>query len=176
MMEFKSPGAFAAHLKRVRATIPAAEKAGLSLGAELIRDEARAVLGHYQTGNTGPFQAWQSLAAETMEERSEQGYSPDDPLKRSGTLGRNIEMSVGEREARVGVPDRMVQLPYEKHEDNIGEIAADLEVGTYRAPPRSFLGVAAFRYGAAAANLIGSTVAAALAGMSLPRGRPKAGD
>jgi hypothetical protein len=172
MMEFPSPGAFAAHLRRVQATMPAAETAGLKMGAELIRDEAQASLGHYQIANTGPFEAWAPLALATVEEREEQGYPPDDPLERSRTLHDNIEMSVGVRGARVGVPDRMVQLPYKRHEDNIGEIAEALEFGTQHIPPRSFLGLAAFRYGGAAAGLIGSVAAAALAGMSLPKRRP----
>jgi hypothetical protein len=46
-----------------------------------------------------------------------------------------------------------------------------LEFGTQHIPPRSFLGVAAFRYGEAAAGLIGSVAAAALAGMTSSEGR-----
>lgn len=173
MIDFKSPGAFAAHLRRVQAAMPAAERAGLKLGAELIQEEARASLGHYQTSNTGPVEPWEPLAEDTVKERTKQGYPPNDPLERSRTLHDNIEISVGPRKAEIGVPDRLVQLPYKKHADNIGEIALDLEMGTQHMPPRSFLGLAALRFGGAAAGLIASTVAAALAGMSLPTRRNK---
>lgn len=172
MMEFKSPGAFAAHLQRTLPRLTEAEFAGVRAGVEMWRDEAKAVLGDYQRENTGPFEPWQELADATQEERGKQGYPENDPLRRQGLLHDNIEASAEGREGAMGVPDREVKHEYQENPVNIGEVAEALELGTRSSPPRSFLGMTAFRYGASAAALIGSMVAAALAGMTAARRRP----
>jgi hypothetical protein len=164
MMDFDSPGAFADHLLRVAARLPVAEAAAMDEGAKVIQDAAKASLGEYQ-GAAGPFGEWAPLAERTREERMAQGYSEDEPLKRSALLGENIERCAEAREARVGVPDREVAHPYDSRTENIGEIAEDLEFGTVDMPPRSFLGRAAFVHGEGAAGVVLSVVAAAVSGL-----------
>src|SRR5271165_3549869 len=146
MMEFDSPGAFADHLLRIAATLPVAQAAAMDHGAKVIQDAAKASLGHDQLA-AGPFGAWPDLSERTKTERTEQGYSDNEPLKRSGLLGEHIERCAEAREARVGVPDMEVSHPYDNRTENIGEIAVDLEFGTWDIPPRSFLGRAAFVHG-----------------------------
>ena len=171
MLTFDSAAAFAAHLRRVQAALPETDRVALRFAGGMIREETQAVLGGYQTTNTGPFAAWESLSPVTMEEREEQGYPADEPLRRSLILHDNIEMSSDEHEAVIGVPDRIVQHPYADAPVNVGDVAIDLEFGTRFMPPRSFLGMTMFRFGEAAAALIGSIEAAALAGMALPTRR-----
>jgi len=166
MLTFDSPGAFAAHLRRVLANLPATDKAALELAGAMIRDETKAVLGQYQTSHTGPFLPWAPLAQLTREERVAQGYPANEPLLRSGILRANIEMSADQQMAVIGVPDREVQHPYSDMPVNIGEVAVDLEFGTKHMEPRSFLGLTMFRFGEAAAALIGSVEAANLAGLA----------
>jgi hypothetical protein len=165
MMEFDSPGAFAEHLMRVAARLPAAEAMAMDQGAKVIQDAAKESLG-YDQGAAGPFGAWPPLAARTREERAEQGYPEDEPLKRSGLLGDNIERCAEAREARVGVPDLEVSHPYDNRTENIGEIAEDQEFGTRDIPPRSFIGRAAFVHGEGAAGVVLSVVAAAVSGLT----------
>lgn len=167
MMHFNTPGAFAAHLRRVRAKLPEAESKGLAAGAEIIKREAKAVLGTYQYVDTGPFEPWEELAGRTKQERVQQGYPENEPLRRSGVLGDNIEASAEGRRAAVGVPDRLVAHPYRPKIVNIGHVALELEFGTPRIPPRAFLGLAGYRKGAEAAKLLGIWVAWALAGLPL---------
>jgi hypothetical protein len=166
MIEFDSPGAFAAFLSRVMTEIPIREQMAMDLAAELIQHEAKGMLGHYQ-GQAGPFAAWPELAERTKIERTEQGYSENEPLRRSGLLEAHIERSADAREARVGVPDLDVSHDYDSRTENIGEIAVDLEFGTWDIPPRSFLGAAAFKQGEGAAALVGSIMSAHIAGLPL---------
>lgn len=152
MLTFNSPGAFARHLRRLQATQRVADEGALKLAGGMIRDETKAMLGHYQTALTGPFAAWA-------------------PLLRSGILRDSIEMSSDDKRANIGVPDREVQYSYARHPVNIGEVAEDLESGTKYMPPLSFLGMTMFGFGEAAAALIGSVEAAWLAGLPLPTRR-----
>ena len=175
MMEFDSFGAFAAHLRQVQGKLPAAETAGLKAGAEIIQTEAKAILGTYQVTDTGPFEPWESLATDTMYIRSGQGYTPNDPLDRSGVLEEHIESMAQGREAATGVPDLVVDYDYQKP-TNVGDVAIWMEEGTPHIPPRSFLGVAGFRKGEAAADEVARHVAAALAGQPTPTGKKRPGE
>ena len=165
MMEFDDPGLFAAHLERVAIRLPGAGAAAMDQGAKVIQDAARASLGHYQ-GGAGPFVSWAPLARRTNEDRSEQGYPEDEPLRRSGLLRDNIERCSDPHEARVGVPDRDVVHPYDNRTANIGTIAVEQELGTATIPPRSFLGHAAFVPGEGAAGVVVSIMAAAVSGLT----------
>jgi len=164
-MEFDSPGAFADHLMRVAARLPSAEAVAMDHGAKVIQDAAKESLGHYQPA-AGPFGAWPELAERTREERSLQGYTEDEPLKRSGVLGGHIERCAEAREARVGVPDIEVSHEYDSRPVNIGAVAEDLEFGTVDMPPRSFIGHAAFVHGEGAAGVVLSIVAAHVSGLT----------
>ena len=96
--------------------------------ADHIRDTAKAKLGHYQQAS-GPFGEWAPLAERTMKERVELGYTPDDPLLRSGALRDSIGVTLTGTSAVVG---------------STADYAPDQELGAGRIPPRPFLAPAAF--------------------------------
>ncbi len=154
MMTFDSPGAFARHLRRIQAMQREADEGALKLAGGMIRDEIKGVLWHDQTVQTGPFAVWGSLL-------------------RPGMLRDSIDMSSDDKRANIGVLDREVQNPHVKQPVNIGEVAEDLEFGSKHMPPRWFLGMTMFRFGEAAAALIGSVAAAWLAGLPLPTRRQR---
>lgn len=109
--------------------------------------EAQTSLGEYQQAS-GPFAAWPQLAAATMEDRQRKGYTPDEPLHRSGDMRRSLEWTIKGHVGHVGTDN-----PY----------AEFMELGTTKVPARSFLGAAAFRkeyvihkmFAKAAANVLG---------------------
>jgi hypothetical protein len=153
--EFVSFGAFADYLVGLLASLPAAERRGLTAWAEIVQRESQREIGHYQDA-AGPFAAWPALTENTLEGfaiggrwiagKVEMGYAPpDNPLLREGTLRDHIEYSVGEKEAAVGVPSVTVTSHYDDRPRDIGDIAIWHELGTATEPPRSFLGGAAFR-------------------------------
>lgn len=159
MREFRGLAAFIAHLEAVQVAIPGAEKRGLTAGADLIRDEARAEIGTYQRSETGPFEAWRELADSTKADRVRLGYTENDPLLREGDMRASIHTLVSGHEALIG---------------SNSDVALWQEMGTEgpypgpdgcHVPPRHFLGVAAFRKGEAAAALIGLHVSWTLAAM-----------
>ena len=129
MSRFSSPLAFAEFLTRVMEHEPAALHEGVTAGATVVRDEARAEIGHYQSA-AAPFAAWKELADSTKADRSRKGFPDNNPLLRTGGLRDSIEVVVHGAEASVG---------------SNSKIALYQEVGTARIPPRSFLGGAAVR-------------------------------
>ena len=146
MRAFATPGAFAAHLRRVSQSLPHAEHVGLEAAATLVETEAKALIGQ-----EGPFL---QLAPSTVAEKRRLGYggqvSATDPLLREGTLRDSISHMVEGRMAVVGSDD---------------PVAIYQETGTSTIPPRPFLAGAAFRQGEAAANEIGRAVGNAVAGL-----------
>ena len=161
MKEFKTLGGFAAHLARLatvgnEVTEHIAEKA-----AESIRDDAKGKLGTYQ-GSVGPFPGWKQLAQETKDERVTLGFTPNDPLLRSGQLRDAIESSVQTGGATVGVPHGPHIGPRGEIED-VGDIALRMELGS-GAPPRPFLGPAAFQSKPKVSKIAGVALAAWLVG------------
>ena len=158
MIRFGSMSAFVSHLAKLPAEIAVAEKAGLTTATHLLRDKAKESLGEYQDA-VGPLPAWAELAASTQAERSLQGYTPNDPLLRSGALRDSIQAEV---------TDDPIGRVYTENEH-----AAELEFGTVRMPPRPFMGGAAFRHGEEAADEVGKAVAGAFAGTPVPaKGQP----
>ena len=151
MKSFGSLGAFAAHLRRVAQSIPAAEQHGLEQAAVIVETEAKAEIGQEMP-------EWPALAVATVSEKERLGYtghvSATDPLLREGTLRDSISHTVDGRTAVVGSDD---------------PVAIYQETGTNRIPPRPFLGSAAFRKGKEAAKAAGQAVANVVAG--LPPGR-----
>ena len=150
MKEFNSIAAFIAHMERAALATVVAEHSGVAKGAEMIRDEARAEIGHYQEA-AGQFEAWQALTEHTQDDRVRKGFSPDDPLLRTGDLRDSITCTARGHEAAIG---------------SNSDIAIWQELGTNRIPPRSFLGGAAFRKSKAVIEQIGSRVVWALRGLS----------
>lgn len=92
-----------------------------------IMENAKGKLGTYQPASGG-FPAWPQLAESTQSQREAKGYTPNDPLLRSGALRESITMRAEGNAAIVGTTE---------------DIGLYMENGTERIPPRPFLGPAA---------------------------------
>ncbi len=102
---------------------------GVKEFAEEVEKTAKEELGNYQPAY-GPFNAWDSLAESTKEDRANQGYPEDEPLLRSGELRDSIEHEVMGLSAIIGTKS---------------QIGFWQEVGTDKIPPRPFMGPAYVR-------------------------------
>lgn len=154
MIEFPSIQAFVAHLEKTKSAVQFAAPVGVGAACDLVLDTARGLIGHYQREDTGPFDPWDELAPRTKDERTYLGFTPNDPLSRTGELRDSYERTVSGREGAVG--------------SNLGK-AVELELGLSGGeeylPPRSVLGIAAFRQEESVVNLMCQPIAAALAGL-----------
>lgn len=117
----------------------AAGRAALLEGAEIVKTAAQEVIGEYQPAK-GDVPAWAPLSPATQEDRIAQGYTPDDPLERSGALRESIEVRPVDADAvLVGVFDPELEI-----------VAAAMEFGFYNVrankivAPRSFIRGTAF--------------------------------
>lgn len=135
--EFSSFGAFAAHLERLSLEGAEVTEHLTEASAKIIRDAAKAKIGHYQQSVNGSsisgWPEWAPLAASTEAEKARQGAPANAPLLRHGDLYISIDYQVQtkvlEGIATVGTPL---------------EIGLYQELGTKHIPPRPFLGPAAF--------------------------------
>ena len=128
MQEFDSLGAFGKHLLKVAALGEQVTHIAAKEGAKFIADDAKARIGEYQDG-IGPFPAWRNLADSTVRDRISKGFTPDDPLLRTGELRDSIQV-VAEGNTAGAVTD--------------DPIAVYQEMGTAKIPPRPFLGPAGY--------------------------------
>jgi len=118
--------AFASHLLIRQALVVAELRTGLKFVTHAIKETAKAELGHYQPA-VEHFEAWKELADATKENRVKKGFTENDPLLASGSMRESIDDEV------VGL-DGYVGSDQDK--------AVWMELGTDKAPPRSFLGPA----------------------------------
>ena len=130
-----SPGEFAKLFIGMAAAMEEGFPEVMDRAGKIIQDEAKAMIGNYQTG-IQPFADWPQLSPYTLSDKETLGDSPpDNPLLRTGLMRDSIKRSAGPMEARVGSDD---------------PVAVWQELGTTGAhpiPPRSFLGGAAIRKG-----------------------------
>lgn len=142
MRQFGSFGAFARHLVVTAEASEAVSHHVTEQAARIVQTDAQDRIGEYQ-GRAGPFAAWRPLAPSTVEDRISQGYLPNEPLLREGTLRDSIVSEARGNQAVVG---------------SGSEIALYQEVGTEHIPARSFLGAAGFaskrKIGVMAANTV----------------------
>ncbi|MEF3066304.1 hypothetical protein [Pandoraea apista] len=153
MKEFGDLMSFAVHLSTIATAVDHSLHRGLKKVAVVIEKRAEAKFGDYQT-SVGPFSAWAPLAEATKADRVASGFTPDDPLLRTGSLRDSIGHQASHLEAIIGSPDdRMVWQ----------------ELGTDKIPPRPVLGPAAVESkkeidrivaGAAVSGLLGGDVMA----------------
>jgi phage gpG-like protein len=146
--DFRSPKEFATFLTGAASAMQRRQSSALKEAAQIIEREAKAEIGHYQEA-APPFKAWAELADSTKQDRIQKGFSPNDPLLRTGNLRESIGHAVAGREAAVG--------------SNL-DIAIYQELGTRTIPPRSFLGGAAVRKSEEVANLLGKQSVEVLVG------------
>lgn len=126
-MEFDSLAALALHL--THEVLPGLSKEvhkGLERAVVAIEATAKEEIGTYQEA-AGPFPAWAPLAESTVADRVAKGFSPDDPLLRTGDLRDSIVHEVGDWEATVGSIDPVMEFH---------------EFGTSKMPPRPVIGSA----------------------------------
>jgi hypothetical protein len=171
--EFATLEGFIKHLATLPAAVERATPTGLEAAAALIEKTAKDEIGHYQEAD-GPFNAWLPLSGATLEGfyaegigyvpgKEELGYAPpDNPLLRDGDLRESYGHQVAGYEASIGSPSL---------------IALWQELGTpdarFPIPPRSVLGVAAYRCEHVVVDMMMSPCVRALAGLP-PRNRPQA--
>ena len=116
-------------LQRSEAMISQLIESSLEASAQIVEDTAKAEFGIYQP-RIGPFEAWQPLAESTMDQRVRLGFTPNDPLLRTGHLRDTITHDVSDNEAFIGSDD---------------DIMVKQELGTHIIPPRAVLGPAGMR-------------------------------
>jgi hypothetical protein len=131
MKNFKNMREFYNFMERITAEGRIFETATLKAMAGLVEHDAKRKFGEYQ-GAVGDYPAWAELKESTQQERVRLGYTPNDPLYRSGDLMSSIYSGVdmGAKVAAVGSDDP-VMLYQEK--------------GTPTIPPRAALGPALFQ-------------------------------
>jgi phage gpG-like protein len=151
MREFDSFGAFALHLLEREVATVVALHADLKMVAHKIEETAKEEIGHYQP-EVGPFPAWAPLAESTVADRVAQGYSPDEPLLRTGDLRDSISSEVEGLEAAIG---------------STSDVALYQELGTSRIPPRPLLGPAAIRNERLMLTSLGAVMVNGIAGAKL---------
>jgi HK97 gp10 family phage protein len=154
MKEFTSLGQFARHLATVEVAVALELRRGLDRVAVAVRDKAKDEIGTYQPG-IGPFPAWAQLAESTVEDRVAKGYSPDEPLLRSGEMRDSIGKDVSGMEATIG---------------STSDKAVYQELGTDKIPPRPFLGPAVLHNEELIKRILGRAFVAGILGSgSIPR-------
>jgi hypothetical protein len=137
-MKLDSLGALAEILEARSADAIVATRRALKEGAELVKAEARDEIGHYQSAR-GDTPAWAPLSPATQEDRAAKGFTPDDPLERTGQLRDSIEVRPVDDDAMlVGVFDPAM-VP----------IAAAMEYGHHNVRANKFVGPRSFIRGAA---------------------------
>lgn len=141
---------FIGHLAAFHVRQNAAMHHAMDRAAAMVEREAKRELGTYQAGG-GPFVAWAELAEATKADRVAQGFTENDPGVRTGEMRDSVGREVAHdgTEAAVGSND---------------DKAVWFELGTSKQPPRSFLGLAAFRKERQIAELLGHGMVTALVG------------
>ncbi len=75
--------------------------------------------------------SWPPLKASTRHQRVQQGYSPNQPLLRSGMLKDTVTYETGEKNVTIGIPTGvMITHPYDSRPVEAGKLATWMETGT----------------------------------------------
>ncbi|WP_353192107.1 hypothetical protein [Pandoraea pnomenusa] len=148
MKEFGSLGQFAQHLVSLQAGVALELHRGLKRVAVAVDATARSEFGEYQPA-VGPFEGWSPLADSTKAERERLGYTPDDPLLRSGELRDTLGNEVKGHEAVIG---------------STSDVMVYQELGTDTIPPRPVLGPSVERNHELIRKVLGRALVAGLVG------------
>lgn len=122
---------------------------GLKGAAELIVEDAREQIGHYQAA-AGAYPAWEPLAESTEDEKARVGAPAEAPLLRFGDLRDSFRSeSLGPEEAIAGSIDPVMEYH---------------EFGTAKMPPRPVIGPAVFKNAEKIAQRVGENAVDAIVG------------
>ncbi|MCJ2136201.1 hypothetical protein MKK69_19455 [Methylobacterium sp. J-026] len=136
---FNSIGALATFLEGVAHSLPQAQQAALDDATTFLLQKVKEIPGNYQSDP-----AWPALAEATVEDRTRKGFTPDDPLRRTGEFAETFQKHVdGPTRAEVGSND---------------ERAAWFELGTSRMPPRPVLGAAKAQHDPHLVEIVGRRI------------------
>lgn len=138
-IEFKSAGDFAKHLKKINGKINKALLVAVDACALEVENSAKSKLGTYQP-ERGQFEAWAPLAARTIQERIELGFTPNEPLLRTGHLRDSISHKVEPVYPNFVNAVIGSDCDYALIQEIGGTTPENTEV-----PPRSFLGMSLFQ-------------------------------
>lgn len=147
-MEFNSFGALGAHFARLALAGDAVSHHIAEQGARIIEKDAKERIGSYQDA-AGPFAAWANLAPSTVDDRIRKGFTPDDPLERTGGLRKSYGHKTQGAVAVVG---------------SASPIALYMEQGTSKMPPRAVVGPAAVASSGAIGRVAATTLIAWISG------------
>ena len=125
--------------------IPEAKRAALAVSGDIVQEKAKDLIGHYSD-----FPEWPQLAESTQEERARLGWTPNDPLLRSGELRESITHET--------IHDNMEVI------GSTSEIMVCQEFGTKTIPPRPVLGPASILTGEEVSKIARKAVYEAIAG------------
>lgn len=159
-LKFANLADFIVHLAAAEVALHAAGHHSLDKAAALIEKTAKDKFGEYQAG-VGAFDAWAPLAESTVADRVSKGFTPDDPLLRTGGLRDSISREVTSTEALIG---------------STSDVMVYQELGTSKMPPRPVLGPAAYENVEKIVEIIGTGAMEAIeygaAGAFVPLPKP----
>ncbi|MEJ7685622.1 MAG: hypothetical protein WKG52_00730 [Variovorax sp.] len=148
-MQLDSFGALGAHFARLAIAGEAVTSHITEEGVKAIQADAKSRFGTYQDGEGG-FPAWANLAPSTVDDRLRKGFTPDDPLLRTGGLRESVVAVAVGNEGVVASPDPVMLYQ---------------EQGTSKIPPRPVLGPAGFNSKKTVAPLAARTLVAWISGI-----------
>lgn len=155
MKNFNSFIDFAHHLGMRLAADHVETRESLEECAEFLKKKIKERFGNYMREDAGSFKEWAELADYTKYDRVRQGYTPNDPLLRSGKLRDSVESEVKshlfEHVAVIGSKEQIMVWQ---------------ELGTSRIPPRSVFGAEAYINRKKIEEVIGISAAYRIAGRS----------
>ncbi|MBT2299277.1 hypothetical protein J7E70_02260 [Variovorax paradoxus] len=154
-MELDSFGALGAHFARLAAGGEAVTHHIAAEGAKVIQEDAKSRFGSYQDGGGG-FPAWANLAPATVDDRIRRGFTPDDPLLRTGGLRDSIVTKAEGAVAVVASTDPVMLYQ---------------EQGTATIPPRPVLGPAGLNSEKTVGRVAARTLVAWISGIGWRRPR-----
>ncbi|MDB5965531.1 MAG: hypothetical protein JWQ72_2031 [Polaromonas sp.] len=146
MSTVHSLASFVLQLESMAVQVVRSEQQGLKAAAKIVKAEAKSEFGVYQDGVDG-FNAWANLAEATVRDRIAKGFSPDDPLLRTGDLRDSVSYKVGGMTAVIG---------------STSDVMVYQELGTSTIPPRPVLGPALARKRSEVLQVIGNHAVGAL--------------
>lgn len=158
MRYFQSPKSFAEFLYEKTAALGVVESAALAKVGAIVQKDAKGRIGVYQEED-GPFPAWSDLAPSTVADRISKGFTPNDPLYRTGDMRDSIEYSNDESRVVIGSASKVALW------QEMGTTGPNAGAGGYHVPPRPFLGPALFVNASKCARIIGEEIAVWLAGV-----------